>query len=241
MSESPLFGKLADVLLMSDRYELRARLLPGMFAVLPLAILAFGTSAPELGALKSAGMTVAVEALLGVFAGHLSRALGRRREAGLYPSGLPTELWLASGGPRSSQQRDRWWDQVKTTTGLDISSATAPPEEAAVIRDAVMQLRGRLRGGASTEMLSVHNEEYGFARNLLGLTPVWIATSAFGASVAGVMVVRGGGGVLLLGVELTLMFAGILYAVSGPAYVRYSAERYAESFFAALDGLVEST
>lgn len=228
---STLGSMVSDFLLLADRYERRARLLPGLFAVVPLAVLAFSVVAEEMGVLASLGVMAAVEGLMALFAGHLSRAFGRAREASIFKEGLPTERWLADDSPRSSQQRELWWTQVGALTGLDIRGAEEV-ERMSVIRDAVARVRGMLRGCPDAGMLAAHNEEYGFARNLLGLTPVWVASASFCSLVSAVHWMRGQGSLLLLGIQLMFLIAALLYAATGEVYLRYTADRYAESFFA---------
>ncbi|MDA3936380.1 MAG: hypothetical protein PF636_05875, partial [Actinomycetota bacterium] len=100
-------------------------------------------------------------------------------------------------------------------TELDIGSASPGEEENAVIRDAAMRLRGMLRGQPSTVMLEKHNEEYGFIRNLYGLTPVWIVSTAFCSLVAAIEWFRGDGTATLLGIQIFFLVSALLYAVAG--------------------------
>ncbi len=96
----------------------------------------------------------------------------------------PTERWLRStGATHSSAQKQQWYDAIKRFTGLDIQKTLAanPAEENAIIKDATTQVRFELRGKAVAKMLDLHNQEYGFARNLAGLRCVMLGFSALGA------------------------------------------------------------
>lgn len=234
MAETSLKGLASGILLMSDRYERKARLAPGLFAVVPIAVLAYSSAAAELPWYQSLGLAVLMESLLALLAGHLSRALGVAAERRLFPEGLPTHEWLSSVGPRSGQQREQWRMALLTLTGLDIYAGNDADEERRVIQDAVVQARGRLRGRAEAAMVQTHNEEYGFSRNLLGLVPVWFTASAVGVVATGLPLLKGGGSWLAFGTEAVLLAGCVSYAAVGGAYVRWTAERYAESLLSAV-------
>lgn len=234
MEEASLKGLAAEILLMSDRYERRARLAPGLFAVVPIAVLAYSSASTGLPWYQSLGLAVLIESLLALFAGHLARALGVSAERRLFPDGLPTHQWLSSSSPRSQQQREQWRVALLSLTRLDIYVANDPDEERKVIHDAVVQARGRLRGQPEAAMVQTHNEEYGFSRNLLGLVPVWFTASGVSAIATGLPLLHGGGSWLVFCTEAVLMAACVSYAAVGGAYVRWTAERYAESLLSAV-------
>jgi hypothetical protein len=56
-----------------------------------------------------------------------------------------------------------------------------PPRRTQSSKDATTQVRFELRGNAVAKMLDLHNQEYGFARNLAGLRWVMLGFSALGA------------------------------------------------------------
>jgi hypothetical protein len=234
MAESSLKSMVSEFLLLSDRYEKRARLLPGLFAVVPLAVFAYVSASTRMAWYQSVGLAAVTEALLAILAGHLSRALGRGVEERLFSTGLPTSLWLSSAGSRSAQQREQWRLAIVSLTGLDIYASKDPEEERKVIADAVVQVRARLRGTPEAVMVQTHNEEYGFARNLAGLVPVWLACSALGLVFTVVAAVRGRGDWLAVGIEAVFLVSAIAYSAIAKGYVRRSAERYTESLLSVL-------
>jgi hypothetical protein len=234
MAESSLKGLASGVLLLSDRYERKARLAPGLFVVVPIAVYAYTAAASALSWYQSVGLAALVEALLALFAGHLSRALGVAAQGRLFPSGLPTHNWLSAHGPRSIQQRMQWQAALRSLTGIDIYLDEDPAEQQKAIEDAVSQARVRLRGNKKDGLLQTHNEEYGFARNLLGLTPIWLAASLVTVVATGVPLFRGGQDWLIFAIEVVFFVAGVAYAIVGGRYVKWTADRYAESFLAAV-------
>jgi len=234
MAESSFKGLASGILLLSDRYERRARLAPGLFAVAPIAVLAYSSASAELLWYQGLGLAVLIESLLALLAGHLARALGAAAELRLFPDGLPTHLWLSSAGQRSEQQREQWRAALLSLTGLDIYAGNNVEEERRVINDAVIQARGRLRERPEASMVQIHNEEYGFARNLFGLIPIWFVASAIGVVGTGLSLAYARGSWLAFGTEVVLLTACVSYAYVGKTYVRWAAERYAESLLSTL-------
>ena len=83
-------------------------------------------------------------------------------------------------------------------------------------------------------MLAIHNEDYGFTRNLAGLCLIWLPASVLSAIVSwggyfvlDTSIVWGGLAILVLVLTIFLFF-------SFPGFVRQRADRYAESFFGVL-------
>lgn len=232
MAETGLLGVLKEALLLSDRYEMRARLLPGMFAVVPLAVAAYAVAASSMGTLSSVGIAMSVEILLMLFAGHLSRVLGTGYEQRLFGGRLPTTVWLSDESPRSKQQREQWAGAIKQLTGLDIQKGSCE-ERIRTVSDALAQLRAILRGDPAASMVQLHNEDYGFARNLAGLVPVWL-----GVSIAGFLVCAGAAILtevswLPAAIEMTLVVAAGAYGFLRRRAVTWAADRYAVSVLAA--------
>ena len=151
--------------------------------------------------------------------------------------GLPTVRWLRSADPgHSTAQKQQWYEAIKRLTGLDISKTVAanPMEEDAIIEDASRQVRYKLRGKAVAKMLDVHNQEYGFARNLAGLRWVMLGFAVGGAAGCGTAWALGRGsawGSLINGV--LLVFAVLMF-IWLPGYVERAGIRYTESLFSAL-------
>jgi hypothetical protein len=82
-------------------------------------------------------------------------------------------------------------------------------------------------------IVTVHNEDYGFARNLGGLRWAWFAFSVLGASACGLGLYMGRGNLLAMVVEVGFFLVSICAVFALPGYVRHCADRYAESLFAA--------
>lgn len=232
MAEPILSKTLKEILLLSDRYEMKARLLPGVFAVAPLAVAAYVAAASSVSVLAGVGVGALVETLLMLFAGHVARVLGAGYETRLFNGRLPTEVWLSDDSPRSRQQREQWVKAVNRLTKLDISRGDEE-ERAKLVRDAVSQLRGMLRGDAAMQMAQVHNEEYGFARNLAGLAPVWLASAVTGASVCLFFALRHPNGWVAFAIELVFAVAAATYLSLAGVAVRWAADRYAEDLLTA--------
>lgn len=99
--------------------------------------------------------------------GHQYEARRRRRWGALY-----TELWLRPEDTTCScQQKEQWYAAIKKLTGLDIARAMGEGAETTeihrLIRDARKQLRHRFRSSTKSGLLVSHNEDYGFAKNLV--------------------------------------------------------------------------
>jgi len=132
---------------------------------------------------------------------------------------------------------------IKQLTGLDIPAATQTGivELEAVINDAIASLRARVWKTEFGERVSIHNADYGFARNFTGLYPVWLTFALLSfAGTSALFFLRGGSpvwfGVATILVPLSIALAFVVL----PPYVRQRARYYAESFFAAVTALHES-
>jgi hypothetical protein len=233
---------------LSDHYERKARFLPAVLSVLPLLPLSAAFGGPLLEWVKLLGAGVGLAAVVAVAVSHVASACGNRLQDKLWPDwphDAPTNRWLHPDEKSISvQQKQRWYEVIKDLLQLDIAYAVeaADPEELrAVINDAVQGLRNRLWKAPEAERVRLHNIDYGFARNLAGLSPVWITfalTSLAGCWVAYVWY----GGAILWGIVSTIVALGS-FALAGvlPRYVRRKAHYYAESFFAAVVALNSSS
>jgi hypothetical protein len=230
-----------QVLSLSDRYERKARLLPGLIVALAPAITA-ATAAHDLVTwYTGVGAGLGVELVLAFGLGLVARAAGRRMEESLWKSwgGPPTTRWLRPTDTTcSDQQKVRWRAAIKQFTGLSLPATMTPsrtPEDVdRVIHDATKQLRYAIRERPEARMVAVHNEDYGFARNLLGLRWWWIGLAAVSVAVSTVLLVMGNGAMVapLLVSGLSLLIGGFA-ACALPGHVRQCADRYAESLLAA--------
>ena len=232
---------LFQLLSLSDRYERKARLLPGLIVALAPAITA-ATAAHDLVTWYAAiGAGFGVELVLAFGLGLVARAAGRRIEDALWESwgGPPTTRWLRpSDTTCSDQQKTRWRTAIKQLTSFTLPATMTPsrtPEDVdRLIRDATKQLRYAIRERPEARMVGVHNEGYGFARNLLGLRWWWIGLAALSLAVGAVLLVMGNRAMVapLLVSGLSLLIGGFAGRAL-PVHVRQCADRYAESLLAA--------
>jgi hypothetical protein len=225
---------------LSDRYERKARLLPGLMLAAGPALTA-GALVHELSTwFTAAGTAVGVEFLAAVILGHYTRARGRAAEELLWASwgGPPTTRWLRpSDTTCSEQQKSKWRGVIKRLTGITIPAAVptdgAEASVERVIADATRQLRCILRGQADAAILQSHNEEYGFARNLYGVRFLWVSLAAACVAGSAIAFLYGVKPYTALAVSVAFLVVSILVATELPQYVRRCADRYAESLFAA--------
>ena len=227
---------------LSDEYDRCARLAPALTSLLPLLPLTItlGGSLVEWGAVL--GGTTGVFALGWLALANLASVFGNRLQKQLWPNwpfDAPTNVRLMPDNPDTSpQQRSRWYGQIKKITGLDLQ-AEAEQRNTVVVRatvnDAVERLRNHYRRGKSRSRYEKENIRYGYARNLVGLRPVWLALSAFGClgSWAAHLWAHGDFSWAMISTVALVVLA--LIARILPAYVRTRARYYTEVFFQLLD------
>ena len=241
-------NSILNLLRLTDRYEIKARLMPALLSCLvaiPGVAALFSLGIPNWVANLSAGGAVAVVLVIGLSYG--SSMAGRKYEARLWPRwphDAPTNTWLhPDNSVKSTDQKHVWYGAIERLTGLNITQAAMGDDKQyldSIIDDAVVALRPQLRALRQIEvgrLLAIHNEDYGFNRNLAGLRPVWFSTSIISAIVSW-------GGYIVLGTWLGWGIAAIVILVlvillffNLPSYVRQCADRYAESFFGVLMAL----
>lgn len=224
---------------LSDRYERKARLLPGLIVAIGPALTA-GALLNELSAwYAAASAAVGVELLAAILLGHYARARGRAIEPSLWQSwgGPPTTRWLRPADAEcSDQQKSKWRGAIKRLTGMTIPASV--PEGATeahvdqTITEATRQLRYVLRDRPKAAILQTHNEDYGFARNLYAVRFLWVALAGICVVCSGAAFYFGMKAYAALGVSATVFAISILVASELPKYVRRCADRYAESLFA---------
>jgi hypothetical protein len=158
-----------------DAYERRARLAPGLLALLPISVVL-----AVLG-LSKAPVVVSVLTALMVAGGpivlaELVRHQGRKVQESLWVSwgGSPTiqKLRLLQKG-QNSLQRETWRKAVSTVTGIELPSARSERANKAradeVIEVAVGQIRSLTRDEPKFLLVRAENRGYGFHRNLYGI------------------------------------------------------------------------
>jgi hypothetical protein len=230
---------LLEVLSLSDRYERKARLLPGLVAASPMALTAGAISAGGLPWYAAVGVGAGAEVLLAFLLGYIARARSKAAEERMWAAwgGPPTTRWLRpSDDTCSDQQKSQWRGAIRRVTGLIIpASVTAERTEAdidKVVNDAIRQLRHVLRDRPEAAMMRIHNEEYGQARNLFGLRWHWVAIAALSLVACSVAFLLGERPWLGLGVSGGSLMLALLVGRELEGHVRRCADRYAESFFA---------
>ena len=222
-----------------DRYEIKARLVPWLLSCLPMM--------PGIAAL---GVDISLVALGPLFGGSVvvlwigmtygASAAGRRYERKLWPDwphDAPTNRRLHPDDIHvSTQQKQLYYEAIRALQGIDIGRAIAEGSDQVeqLINDAVSGLRHRFRSMATQGLLAIHNEDYGFARNLAGLAVLWLPTSVVSPAVAWGLYLHTKAGLvwaLIASIVLPIALAGAAYRAG---FVRDRANRYAESFFGAL-------
>jgi Flp pilus assembly protein TadB len=231
--------KILNFLKLADPYDRKARLSPALVAILPAIVLILSLKTGSESWVPKLLTTGGVGGVLLIALAQFASAAGNRFSGKFWPpkGGLPTLRWLRAGDTgHSTAQKQQWYAAIKQLTGLDIAETLTakPKEEDAIIEDATRQIRYKLRGKAVAKMVELHNQEYGFARNLAGLRWVMVGFAALGAGGCAVAWHSGHGsawGSLINGVLFVFAFSMFIWL---PGYVERAGTRYAESFFSAL-------
>lgn len=230
-----------NLLKLTDHYERKARLLPALLSCLVVVPVGAALSSSTFGWFYSLSLGGGIAVVGAVALAYTASAAGRHFERKLWPDwphDAPTNRWLHPDDTHCSQEQKKlWYEAVKEVVGLDIGQAVTREDQEnleRIINDAVRALRHQFRITELDGLLSTHNEDYGFARNLAGLRVFWLPASVM--STAGVWLVY------------FTMDTAFTWAVIGsiaqficlcmlfilPKYVRQRADRYAESFFGTL-------
>jgi hypothetical protein len=238
--------RLLSAFNLGDCYEIEARILPAALVVVPAIVLVLDLELSEQRWLHAVGLGLGLEVFLAVAVSKVAHGFGRRLEATLVREwgGLPTERWLMPDDKtHSEQQKAKWRATLTRLSGLDLNVALRSgdlDEYSRLVRDAVAATRQELREGPTVYLLKRHNAGYGFARNAAGMR--WLAVGVSGAVAACSAVLcvaeKASLGVLLLSVVFLLVAVG--HSIVARSYVRYCAERYAETFFAAASNLADA-
>ncbi|MGO9469253.1 MAG: hypothetical protein ACLQVF_34440 [Isosphaeraceae bacterium] len=224
---------------LSDRYEQRARLLPGLLLAAAPALTAGAVLQQFATWYAAASSAIGVEFLAAIVLGQFARARGRRVEEVLWKAwgGPPTTRWLRPWDHTcSDQQKVKWRGAINRLTGLSLPASVpdggSQDDVDRLNADATRQLRYALRGKPEAAMLATHNEEYGFARNLSAVRWYWVALSLTCLVGCGVAFAFGMRPYLGLAIAGAFSVASIFIARELPDYVKRCADRYAESLFA---------
>lgn len=229
-----------------DRYQRRARFLPGLLSILVLMPVGAAAGLAVTDWITTLVSGLGLGAILGVGVSHLASAAGNRAQRRLWPKwphDSPTNSWLHPGDrSRSQQQKENWYDAIKRLTNLDIRAVADDKREAnLVIEDAVSAIRSRVWKTKFADRLDLHNTDYGFARNLLGLQPIWLAGAILSCCGCWLLFAFGRSAVTWPVISTVILAFSLILVWWLPEYVRQKAHRYAESFFGALLELDRST
>lgn len=222
-------------------YERRARLAPGLLALLPVSVTLTGFGFSRAPAVLSA--LVAISLAGGpILLAELVRQQGRKVQAGLWASwgGPPTtqKLRLRAAG-QNALQRETWRQAVSSVSGVELSSVRSERANAVkadeAIEVAVGKIRNLTRDATKFPLVCAENRSYGFHRNLYGIR--WT-----GRIIASSMMISSLGYVLWLAkvehqpaltpvntltLTATAICCAIAWALPSPTRVRAAADRYA--------------
>lgn len=223
-----------------DRYEVRARLVPGLVAVLPVpvAICALGLRHdPLISALLALGSAVGAPVVLASYVRQQGKALERR----LFETwdGPPTTVMLRHRGPPSHAiVRNQLRAQVSRVVQRSLPSAAEEAADPAMSDEiyaaAIARLRGLTRDRKRFPLLFTENRNYGYERNLLAMRPLGLLASAvtccfllacIALTIAGLLSIRSDDPVIG-SIATAVIFVGWLL-IPSPANVRRIAEDYA--------------
>jgi hypothetical protein len=232
-----------------DAYTARARLLPGLLLVLPIAVTVYAwDSGNPLGWNGLGGLITAAGGT--ILLSYVVRDMGKRVEDGLFESwgGRPTDLMLMHFGPMDPTLRARRHATIqKVWPEIPLPTAAEELQDSKAVRDRfrpiVKLLIGRTRDKTKYALLAEENCNYGFRRNMYGARYVGIAFSLLMSIVLGLKLyamfsahehLPG----LMIGLELlnvAMLLAWIFWVTR--AMVRRGADVYAERLLETLDTL----
>ncbi|KKL80717.1 hypothetical protein LCGC14_2001970 [marine sediment metagenome] len=226
---------------LSDEYERKTRFLPAVLSVLPLIPVSITFSFPLLEWIGLLIGGMGLWAIMAVATSHIASLLGNHLQNKLWPDwpyDSPTNLWLHPQEESVSvQQKQRWYQAINSLVNIDIQQAVDASDQnelKATINDSVMGLRSLMWKTPEAERVRLHNIDYGYARNLTGLRPVWItlALSSFVGCWYAYFWLNAA--IFWAIMSSIVLVVALILAFLLPAYVRKKAHYYAESFFGAV-------
>ncbi|MDN3029433.1 hypothetical protein [Streptomyces sp. S.PB5] len=169
-------------MLFLDDYERRARLVPGLLAILPLIVLFAVLGLRQIPAVSYVIGTLALAGVGPVLIAGVVRNFGRSVEQRLWNSwgGPPTTVWLRLDAPSDDEaQRQLWRRAVAAVSGVSLPSLRAERRDKvkadSTIKLAVKRVRDKTRDKEKFALLFNENRNYGYERNIYGLR--WAARS----------------------------------------------------------------
>jgi hypothetical protein len=240
--------------LIKDSYDRKARLYPALLVVLPIAALVGVLTSMKLSALEGAAATIG--SCGGAFLiTQLVRDSGKRKEVRLFRDWgvIPSVSILRHRDARvdpitKRRHHERLVRLVQGTLAPSSDDETENPTAADHVYSSwCAYLRSKTRNTKDFGLLFRENISYGFRRNLLGMRPFGIASSAFSFVVAVFGAYAGFrlhgyvqkeiGFVALASSVLLMMW---LFIVS-PDWVRLPADAYAERLLESVENLKPDT
>jgi hypothetical protein len=237
-----------------DAYERKARLAPGLLALLPVPL-----SVVALGYRNVPVVSIVLSVL--AFAGgpfllsETVRGLGVKAETSLVLkwNGLPTTLLLRLRSTSSNPvERSQWRQRVERLSEQSLLNETEelnnPVLADQTIETAVTRVRMLARDSPKhTKILNLENRSYGFQRNLLGIRSVGRAVSGLCSVVTGAFLIWSGthgGGVAftdqLFGFLIdVVIFAGWWFMPSADR-TKVAADKYAQELMRTADQLASN-
>lgn len=176
---------MIDLTKVTDPYERKARIYPGLICLFPIIITVF-TVSPEIFRLWSSLATLAISFGLLQLLASIARDRGKELEPSLFKEwgGMPSvKILRYSDQTIPKAAKERYHKVLSTQTGIHpppISLENEQTEEADDIYHSWSDfLRGRTRDSGKYPMVFKENVNYGFRRNLLGLRPLCIFVGIF--------------------------------------------------------------
>jgi hypothetical protein len=233
-----------------DKYTIRARFLPAMFTVLPLAMVSitFGVHNP----LGSGVMVWAIASCGGLLlVTQFVRDVGRRKEEKLFAlwDGKSTTRMLQHRSTKNQAILSRRHKKLKALMKLSKLPSVSDEAQDAEAADKIYEacatyLREHTRNTKQFSLVFEENCNYGFRRNLWGLKPIGLTVSLLGLILGAGLFFQGWyapdghESVLYLFPTFanTLLFITWITGIT-PSWVRSAAEAYAERIMEASERL----
>lgn len=228
-----------------DEYEQRARLTPGLWTVLPVAvvIIALGLKqAPVISFVWGALAAIGGPIVLASFVRQRGRAVQERLFAEW--GGAPTTIMLRHAGDAATAvQRESLRREMSKIVALELPTAEQESEDPVradgVYAEVARRLRDKTLDKKRFPFLFAENKNYGYERNLLGMRPIGMTVSLVCllvlAGVAGAYVFSRSSTAAspAIGALVVLLLFLYWWKVPDALRVRRVADSYAERLFQA--------
>ena len=240
---------MVDLSTLLDAYTVRARLLPGLLTVLPVAVTVYAWEPGN--TLGWNGLGALLTGLGGTYLlSFIARDRGKAAEARLYKKwgGRPTELALMHSGNmhptlrvrRHAAIRRLYPDVVIPTAAEEAGDRDAAYAQFSAI---VVLLLGHAKNKAKYPLVFEENCNYGFRRNMYGMRLIGLSVASICATALGFSIYR-----LMSSPQIVPVISLVLEAANvvmilvwlfwvNEAAVRRGTDVYADRFFEILDML----